>query len=152
MSWAEIKKAVNSTICTEDFQPLDEIFKGSWRFVACDDVTYKSDTVTYSRNGSAFTLGNSYTAAADGTLTVKLLATTNSGITCTFGAYVNGALFSSDERSVTSTAEYTFSNNVTFKKGDVLTFKFTRSSGTSATFGNLYFLGFPVYAPELLEG
>lgn len=38
MSWGEIKKAINSTIGTAGFQPLDAIIKGQKTFVASDNT------------------------------------------------------------------------------------------------------------------
>ncbi len=38
MAWGEIKKAINSTIGTAGFQPLDAIIKGQKTFVASDNT------------------------------------------------------------------------------------------------------------------
>lgn len=50
MSWKTVKKALNSTLCTEKFQSLDQMIVGQKRFVASD--TPIASVSSYSMNST----------------------------------------------------------------------------------------------------
>lgn len=151
MSWAVTKYALNSTVGTADFQPLDIIFKGNWHLVSSDNV-YFAEKAEYTQNNNTYTLTNALKMLASGTARFTLWASTATSSTHTFEVYKNGTLAGSQTRTVTSTAETAYSVDVTFSEGDVITFRITRNSG-NATFslGSITMLAQPIYAPSLIE-
>lgn len=47
MGWAKIKKAINSTLGTSEFKPLDEIIKGQKSLLVSDNLYYSFPTLTF---------------------------------------------------------------------------------------------------------
>lgn len=151
MSWAETK-CINSTVGTEDFKPLDEIFKGSWHLVSSDNV-YFAEKAEYTKNNNTYTLTNALKMLASGTARFTLWASTATSSKHTFEVYKNGTLVGNQTRTVTSTTEAAYSVDATFSEGDVITFKITRDSGNTTPFslGSITMLAQPIYAPSLIE-
>lgn len=154
MSWAEIKHAVNSTIGTDEFKSLDKIFEGNWRLIASDNA-YISITPGYTSNSSynTYTISNSFKTNVNGTAKFTADAIFYDDATYSFNLIINGVKVASHERSGTEDAKLTFSVEHYISVGDVITFTFTKTSGSGrlSEISRLAILGYPIYAPELIE-
>ncbi len=151
MSWSEIKHAVNSTVGTDDFEPLDKIFKGNWRFIVSENI-YLTEDAFYTQDDDTFNISTSFKALINGTVRVSMSAATSSGRIFSFHVLKNGEIAASVKKTGTGEA-LTYISEVTFAPGDVLSFKFERESsgGSIISTPKLTIYGIPVYAPELFE-
>lgn len=153
MSWAEVKHALNSTVGTGDFESLDEIFKGNWRFVS-SDILYKTAPASYTSSGGTYTIGNTFTAKANGVVTFRLSGVETTSTNFTFYVYRNGSTTpAASGTNTTSSASRSYTADCEVNKGDVFTFDIKRSSssGTISSMGNISILCTPIYAPDLFE-
>lgn len=151
MSWAEIKLALNGTVGTPEFQPLDKLFNGNWKLLANDSTVYKTAPANATYAGGKFEFSNKFTLKTDGTATVKLTAAAEIGKNGTLSVLKNGEKFASETRLHNSENHYTYLVNTEFKSGDILTFEFSLSSGKNVTFGDISLLCMPFYSPNLAE-
>lgn len=110
--WKEIKYAINSTLGTSDFQPLDTLLRSTKTLSATSDTT----NVIF-----RFEQKYDYSATAEydvvemkmltpGNIRVRQGTTTSGKYTAHFNVYINGA----------KTRERIASTSVYFKKGDIV--------------------------------
>ena len=72
--WAEIKYALNSTLGTKDFKPLDEIIRGQKTFIASDDLIaniYPRE-ISSDRNESVLVEGATFTSHTSGAVRLSV--------------------------------------------------------------------------------
>ena len=153
MSWAEVKHAINSTVGTSEFKPLDKIIMDNWNLIESSDV-YISETPTYSSSSGVYTLNNSFKMKANGSAKIRLVASYSVNSTYTFEAYKNGTPYASETLAGGGTTNKNFILSISFKKDDVLTFKFfkaTTGSTNISSMSEIAVLCTPVYAPMLVE-
>lgn len=151
MSWAETKAAINSTVGTPDFEPLDKIIKGTWRLVASDSFVYASETARVSGSGGTYTLANSFKANAFGSASFAVTASLEQNTTYKLNILKNGTVAATNSRAGTGT-QLVFLNTVSFAPGDLITFTFTRVSGSAPiSVSQIDVRAYPMYAPILIE-
>ena len=154
MSWAEVKHALNSTVGTSDFESLDEIFKGNWRFIS-SNIVYKTAPASYTSSGGEYTIGNTFTSKANGVVKFRLSDVETTSTNFTFYVYRNGSTIpaaSGTNTNPTSSAYRDYFADCEVNKGDVFTFAIKRSgAGTISSMGNISILCSPIYAPDLFE-
>lgn len=125
--WSGIKHALNSTLGTTNFEPLDTIIKGQKRIVASDTplVIYVNENLPIS-SGNVKDLG-SFVPSVGGTCRMNINATTSG--TNAIEIYKNGSLIHNISFS-TSIDEYKdFSFDFNIEKGAIYLFKARCSSG-----------------------
>ena len=153
MSWAEIKHAINSTVGTDDFKPLDKIFEGNWR-LASSDVVYKSEPVSYTYGYGKYAINNIFKAKASGRVKFRISGVETEKTTFTFNVYRNGSETPvASAANTTSTLSKTFIIDCNVNKGDIFTFDIKRPSTANdiTSMGDIAVLCTPVYAPDLFE-
>lgn len=87
MSWAKIKKAINSTLGTEEFKPLDKLILGEKRFVANSDIVLHS--FISERVALDFT-SDKFVSKLNGTLLLKINGSGGGSTSCYYHIYENG--------------------------------------------------------------
>ena len=138
MSWSEIKHALNSTLGTSEFKPLDKLIRFDGKqFATGSDVfatpftgsassTVPTDTVT----GPEIVLcsirpqiGGSFTARAN--VGINNSRVSNTKMYCSILAYINGVYYgkSTLTQASTSVESGTISLVVPFNAGDTISFK-----------------------------
>lgn len=153
MSWAEIKRAINSTVGTDEFQPLDKMIMGNWNLVESNN-TYLFETPLYSSSAGTHTLSTTFKMKANGTARIRLLAAYSANITCAFEIYKNGQLYKSNSLTgINTSTNVSFIVPVSFKTDDLFTFKLVRTigSGNISSINEISVLCDAVYAPVLIE-
>lgn len=151
MSWAETKAAINSTVGTDKFEPLDKIIKGNWRLVASEDFVYASEVAQQSGGSGTYALSNTFKIDANGSIAFAATAAVPQGATYRFNVLRNGSVAASASRAGTST-QLVFLCTTSVSKGDTITFSFTREAGTAPiTVSQIEARAYPMYAPELIK-
>lgn len=138
--WKEIKRAINSTLGTSDFKPLDQIITDGKGLVASDNLYYQLNSATMSSEGSATRTINTATMHASGSMRAKAKASmygTYSMIS--LYVYKNGTLYTSQTWNNRGGDSVEKSVDISFKKDDVLRFDVAFSSITSTS--RLYDIG-----------
>ena len=139
MSWAEIKKALNSSIGTSDFKPLNEIIDGTKKLVASDNlycvVIDQPQTKTFTSAGGTFDIDKKVKILWNGS--IKITADFSfSGYEGTGQKYREFYIFKNGtkiiEQSYASQGEYTYTNTFSVKKGDEFTFQILYTRGSPA--------------------
>ena len=116
--WAEIKKAVNSTLGTADFKPLDKIFTDELAIYSLDSA-FK--TIDYSKIPTTQTKMR-YNGA------IKIKLTTSEGTSSSVGKEtslrinLNGTFVRNLWATMVSNQRAESSCEITVQKGDVITF------------------------------
>lgn len=131
MGWPKIKKAINSTLGTEEFQPLDEIILGSKGLKASDNFYARVlSTVTSGSYGSPLTISNWLTMNWTGSFKLKVSAYYNRG---------NGIIHVQKNGSTISTVTVTSSDYgeyetglISFNKGDIIGLILTGASSSNS--------------------
>ena len=149
MSWAEVKHAINSTVGTSEFKPLDEIVRGNWNLIESENV-YIAEKPSYSQSSGIYSLSNSFKMHTNGTVRLRLKAEFSAGYT--FQIYKNGTLVDSLAKAGANN-EIVFIVTVSVKTNDIFTFKLVRTSGSTgiSSMNEIAVLCTPVYAPMLVE-
>lgn len=137
MGWTEIKKAVNSTIGTEDFKPLDEIIRDvlSEQYImsATDDLYYTFPTEYLLLESTSETdCKTKFTATRNGSIKVSVTPTFVLNTTSnTVKIKKNGSTIKEFTKVKYSedTRTYTFE----ISKGDVITFSYISEKTSSYT-------------------
>lgn len=152
MSWAEIKNAVNSTVGTNNFKPLNEIIRGNWNLIESDKV-YISEVPEYTWSSGAYNISNSFRFKAPGTANIRLRASYGSTTTYDFEIYKNGAIYKTITRSGNDTAyDVVIFNTISFVENDLITFRLVEKKGIdSPSMSEIAVLCEAVYAPILVE-
>lgn len=144
--WSGIKHALNSTLGTDDFQPLDKIILGMRCLQASGEVymTLASLEATAVAVGKTevFSSKQSITPYASGSLKLKITYAPGGqgygGSSNIFNVLVNGVVVNSVELSTSksSTESTATSGIIRYKAGDVITFNAEVSAGP---YQSLYF-------------
>lgn len=120
MGWGKIKKAINSTLGTSDFQPLDKLIINSVYLTANDDVLYAVGDV-YSIDGELTLFEKKVNISG----VIRFVAEKIDSTYLSLLLYINGT-----RRTTISTAGYA---DVTITKGDVIKITaFSHHSGQQA--------------------
>lgn len=128
MSWAEIKKAINSTLGTNNFKPLNEIFQDSMVLYASDNsianYTDANAKVKVNYSGTcrikAVVKGSTYSISSGAALVVYINNNNSASYSITFS-----------DTGVTRT--FTPSLDINVSKGDTISVGYTTGSGVSIT-------------------
>lgn len=153
MSWAEIKNAVNSTVGTKDFKPLNEIIRGNWNLIESERI-YISETPAYTSSSGTYTISNSFKFKANGSARIRLILAYSANATYTLEIYKNGNLYKSIARAGDgANNNISIIESVTFKSEDLFTFRLVRTGGSTAvsSMTEIAVLCEAVYAPMLVE-
>ena len=152
MSWAEIKNAVNSTVGTNNFKPLNEIIRGNWNLIESDKV-YISEVPEYTSSSGTYNISNSFRFKAPGTAEIRLIASYAANTTYDFEIYKNGAIYKTISESGNDAASNTtIRDTISFVENDLITFRLVRKKGSdSPSMSEIAVLCEAVYAPILVE-
>lgn len=153
MSWGKIKKAINSTVGTSEFQPLDQLVRFSGKNFATSTNTFatpfngsvRSDIPTNKATGTTVDIvsirpkiSGSFTARAN----VSTYASKSKTVNAYLVVYVNGVAQSTGQytgsHSSSGTLSGTASVVVSFKAGDTISFKFYSGLSMSEESGQYY--------------
>lgn len=151
--WAEIKHALNSTLGTSEFEPLDKLIRysgkqfamGSNVFATPFDGSVRSDIPTNKITGTSVDIV-SIRPKISGSFTASVSVTTYSSKSKTVFAnlvvYINGVAQSTGQytgsHSSSGTLSGTASVAVSFKAGDTISFKLYSSLMSSEESGQYY--------------
>lgn len=155
MSWAQIKKAINSTLGTKDFKPLNELILGERSLVSSDNVflvTTNNQPITCNFNGAIQVIFNfgiyNYDSGDKATVKFTMLDSNEAYKINTQETYVN------PDRGSTEDFRRSFTVNV--KKGEVYTFNLEKVGvGTNEAilrFYDVQLCGTIVMANSIMEG
>ena len=142
--WSYIKKAINSTLGTNDFEPLNELFFKSKALNASENLYYtiQSESVKV-EEGKTYKIPKSIKMYNSGSITIKsnLESPYNRAYTY-LRIYINNVLYKTLSSETTSPETTEVSTIVSFNAGDIITFEifvdFTSSSSTQyGKFSNL---------------
>lgn len=152
MSWAEIKNAVNSTVGTNNFKPLNEIIRGNWNLIESDKV-YISEVPEYTSSSGTYNISNSFRFKAPGTAGIRLRASYVANTTYNFEIYKNGAIYKTITESGNDVASnIAIRDTISFVENDLITFRLVRKKGSdSPSMSEIAVLCEAVYAPILVE-
>lgn len=153
MSWAEIKNAVNSTVGTNNFKPLNEIIRGNWNLIESDKV-YISEVPEYTSSSETYNISNSFRFKAPGTAQIRLRASYESTTTYDFEIYKNGAIYKTITKSGNDVASKIVILNtmISFVENDLITFRLVKKKGIDTpSMSEIAVLCEAVYAPILVE-
>lgn len=152
MSWAEIKNAVNSTVGTNNFKPLNEIIRGNWNLIESDKV-YISEVPEYTSSSGTYNISNSFRFKAPGTAEIRLKASYVANTTYDFEIYKNGAIYKTITESGNDVASnIAIRDTISFVENDLITFRLVRKKGSdSPSMSEIAVLCEAVYAPILVE-
>jgi hypothetical protein len=132
--WAGIKHALNSTLGTEDFQPLDKLFISGKSTVASDNPLYTIlNKGIYNYNASQSTnsripIEKTLIAKSDGSFKVIFeLDYPSTRGSAGIEVFINGNLVTSVTDDDTSGFEKQETGPISYKKDDVITFGVYRS-------------------------
>lgn len=146
--WSGIKHALNSTLGTADFQPLDKIIKSQKNLVADDAPYYTifvgSEAVKVpSGSGNVITytdLPYKIKMKTNGSCRIKVKIKKSASDRATyFQVLVNGVLQSSVNSSTDDLTEV--STDIVFDYGNIISFSIGGYRGTSPTYNNLKICG-----------
>lgn len=118
--WKEIRKALNSTFGTAEFEPLDKIIKGTKGLKASDNFYGRVlDSYEYGDDDDPFIIPNLIVMNWSGSCKFGFYAKKSSGGGENIKVLRNGVIV-----DTTTLASYdyklTFSGIITFKKGDII--------------------------------
>ena len=150
MSWGKIKKAINSTVGTSEFQPLDKLIRYEGKRFAPDTSAFVSKSFSTVTSKPAYNtiigplvdlcsfranIGGSFTASAP--VTTMIDSTT---IYASLKVYINDVYYGQGTftRSPSGSASGTASVNVSFNPGDKISFKFQTTLSMSVESSNNY--------------
>jgi len=132
--WAEMKKAVNSTVGTQNFKPLDELYRDS-RYVYASDNTilhypkpggYAFTPAVYAKiniPGSYRVIARIYSTTSDGIAIIRI----KNGTT-TIATYEESGLKNTEERTIAC--------DFTANAGDIIEmYAYCTYKSSSSTFG-----------------
>lgn len=137
--WAGIKYALNSSIGTSDFKPLNEIIDGTKKLVASDNlycvVIDQPQTKTFVAAAAHFDIDKKVKILWNGS--IKITADFSfSGYEGTGTKYRDFYIFKNGteiiDQSYNSQGKYTYTNTFSVKKGDEFTFKIGYTRGSPA--------------------
>lgn len=125
MGWAKIKKAINSTLGTGEFQPLDEIILGTKGLKASDNFytqIYQGDAIRGSAEPNSKIMPVTLKMNWQGSFRLKVTSyKANSG--GNFSVLINDVISTGFDSTYSSFGD-TFID-VSFNKGDIIKFKLT---------------------------
>ena len=141
--WKEIRKALNSTLGTSNFKPLNKLITdeiiNQLQIVASDDVYLPlSKLEITSQNGTSQTVNHPTTLKATKNGSIRINGTLESGYvinTTTLKIYKNGALIFSTKNTEGDNTTVDFSTDILISVGDTINFvaKFSASGDFIAT-------------------
>lgn len=134
--WGAITKALNSTVGTKFFKPLNELYFLGKTVVPSDNLLFVIDDEQKENN---FNYTKALTMKTNGAFRVSAEFETYYSSTATIRIYKNGELY----KSVAAGAEDsgTKTTDVAFSKNDVLTFGVSISGSSGASVSNLRLYG-----------
>lgn len=153
--WVEIKKAINSTLGTKEFEPLDKRFD---RLLAEQYILESSDDVFYSFDNEEhedvndFDITQGFVATRGGTLTVKTTITSNKALGYTITAYANGEEIATKTLTKSVGSAVTVSLPITFNYGDKITFHVDMKYGGGYSKGTHKLSNFAMYGTIKIKG
>lgn len=152
MSWAEIKNAVNSTVGTKNFKPLNEIIRGNWNLIESEKV-YISEVPEYTSSSGTYNISNSFRFKATGTAEIRLKASYVANTTYDFEIYKNGTIYKTITESGNDVASnIAIRDTISFVENDLISFRLVRKKGSdSPSMSEIAVLCEAVYAPILVE-
>ena len=120
MGWSKVKKALNSTLGTDEFKPLDKLIMGNKALKASDNFYGRVlDSHEYGDYYDPFIIPNLIVMNWSGSCKFKFYAEKTSGSGETIRVLRNGIIVDS-----TAIEKYDYSLNssgvITFKKGDII--------------------------------
>ena len=146
------KFALNSTLGTDEFQPLDKIFNGNWRFVTSSNLfaTYlinKKPPENY-----IYDLGCSLKFNCEGVVRLSCESIIVPRQTIELYLYKNGVIEQTSTATNTNVVDKTeyFNFNVNIEKGAIYSLKAKTLANAGVTFDEVSIYGYPIYANELI--
>lgn len=136
--WSYIKKAINSTLGTNDFEPLNELFFKNKALNASENLYYtiQGESVKV-EEGTTYKIPKSIKMYNSGSITIKSnLEAPYNGINTYLKIYINDVSYKSLSTEATSSTEV--STIVSFNADDVITFEIyvAWTSASSTKYGN----------------
>lgn len=143
--WVGIKKALNSTVGTSDFAPLDKVFLKQKQLVASDSpyltIMGGSKVVPLPTSGSNTvytTLPHQIQMVNGGSARISVeLSRSASSVSTYLQILVNGTEQKSLNSGANDDGYYLVSTDITFAAGDVISFKIGGYRNASAYYKNL---------------
>ena len=110
--WSSIKKFLNSSLGTKDFETLDNMLVGKWQLEASDEIYYD----LFYKNELQGTITRFFEAQVDGSVRIKAWYSLGSikSSSVTVKIYINDVLMY--EKNQLSS----FTQDITLSKGDIL--------------------------------
>ena len=146
------KFALNSTLGTDEFQPLDKIFNGNWRFVTSSNLfaTYlinKKPPENY-----IYDLGCSLKFNCEGIVRLSCASIIGPRQRIELYLYKNGVIEQTSTATNTNVVDKTeyFNFNVNIEKGAIYSLKAKTLANAGVTFDEVSIHGYPIYANELI--
>lgn len=141
--WAEVKHALNSTIGTNNFKPLNELILDSIYLTATDDVLYSiGDVMTSENEETVF----EKTAECSGAVKITGEILNDIGRYNNIKIYLNGTLNKTLTISNATIFPQSLVGNVQISKGDVL--KITTLSDRTSRINDVSIRGTIIPAPS----
>lgn len=139
--WSGIKHALNSTLGTSEFKPLDKIIEGQRTLAASDSVIKVLLSTSQNISSSQLTVG-SFTPQVDGSVrisgkfTLKSLGSASS--TLVLRVYLGTSQVALTSVNLTNTqSEYTAIRDLSVTKGNTYVVKVSSDSGMTANSVNV---------------
>lgn len=161
--WAGIKHALNSTLGTEDFKPLDKFIIEQKKLVASDDIYLEledfSVSTVYNGNQVSAYYPKKIKMIGDGSMRIKGVLTPSSNSTArrSIVVYLNEQEVYFAEWGPSSTTTQAFQKDISYKNKDVISFLINvantvSSSNVTATVENFSINGKVIHNVfELIE-
>lgn len=144
--WAEVKKAINGTVGTQNFKPLDELYRDSRYVYACDHGLLAYSGSIYYKNTNFYVKIN-----IPGTYRASAIFSRNSSdfwyANITVYKKVNGEyqeIGKAERRDLVNNAPETISVDFSVQSGDIIRINpviYTQSYGQGGTINNLRLCG-----------
>ena len=144
--WAGIKHALNSTLGTKDFKPLDKIisndFKNQWSMYASDDIYYPLSNLTgavYRGESEWFYYPQKFKMNCNGSVRIKgdfFSGLNREGAMAQFAIFKNADFVT--YYTISKLEEATVYYDLNFKQGDIISFGLYASLGSSADWTSAY--------------
>lgn len=129
--WAAIKKAINSSIGTSDFQPLDKMILGQKSLVASDNVYQVIKATRFSLTPADSAALNLFQLNCTASFKLKFRARYYN-YESSLGIYKNGTLYTSVSLAYSSGFQTYISDAIIASKNDIISIKPYNSSGNGS--------------------
>ncbi len=146
------KFALNSTLGTDEFQPLDKIFNGNWRFVISSNLFATYLTNITNPQTYIYDLGCSLKFNCEGIVRLNCASIIVPRQTIELYLYKNDVIEQTSTATNTDAADKTeyFQFNVNIEKDATYSLKAKTTANAGVTFDEVSIYGYPIYANELI--